>query len=73
MFLVIINLINLIKQTISDLLPIEGEKIRIMEGAKQNLPDKDAVHAATKIIDVCNLASDGDLLIVLISGGMFFT
>lgn len=45
-----------------------SSKIKVMEGAKHNLPDTDAQRSAESICQLaCNL-TEGDLLLVLISG-----
>lgn len=44
-------------------------KIEVYEGAKHNLPDPDAHHAALAILDLAKNLTDKDILVVLISGG----
>ena len=41
----------------------------MIEGAKKNLPDETAQLAASKIKGIAEGAGEGDLLLVLISGG----
>ncbi|KAG8436118.1 hypothetical protein GDO86_007287 [Hymenochirus boettgeri] len=50
------------------LLPLDS-RIRVMEGAEHNLPDKAALAAAREIKTLAEKLSEKDLLIVLISGG----
>ncbi|KAM6468240.1 glycerate kinase [Liasis olivaceus] len=44
-------------------------RIQVMEGAKYNLPDKEALEAARAILNLANSLTAEDLLLVLISGG----
>nr|XP_008103336.1 PREDICTED: glycerate kinase [Anolis carolinensis]XP_008103337.1 PREDICTED: glycerate kinase [Anolis carolinensis]XP_008103338.1 PREDICTED: glycerate kinase [Anolis carolinensis]XP_008103339.1 PREDICTED: glycerate kinase [Anolis carolinensis]XP_008103340.1 PREDICTED: glycerate kinase [Anolis carolinensis] len=44
-------------------------RILVMEGAKHNLPDRDALKAASAIRDLAESLTTEDLLLVLISGG----
>ncbi|XP_026777621.2 glycerate kinase [Pangasianodon hypophthalmus] len=46
-----------------------SSKIKVMEGAKHNLPDTDAQRSAESIRELASSLTDGDLLLVLISGG----
>ena len=43
-------------------------KIEVFEGAKSNLPDDQAHHAALAILDLVSHLTEKDLLIVLVSG-----
>lgn len=47
----------------------ENSPITILEGAKNNLPDEKAQHAASKIKEVAESVGENDILLVLISGG----
>lgn len=47
----------------------EDSRITVIEGAKKNLPDETAQFAASKIKGIAEGAGEGDLLLVLISGG----
>ncbi|XP_062569504.1 glycerate kinase-like [Saccostrea cucullata] len=52
-----------------DLWPRENTKLKVMEGAKNNLPDNDAQTAAVSIKKLVSTLTDQHILIVLISGG----
>lgn len=54
---------------IPESLPIENTKLKIIEGAKSNLPDQMAHNAAKKIETLVRSLSTDSFLIVLISGG----
>nr|CAB3264812.1 glycerate kinase-like [Phallusia mammillata] len=60
---------NLRKNQKSYLLPLDDGKIKVIEGAKDNLPDDDAVEAAKQIVEITQKASFNDLVIALVSGG----
>ncbi|XP_047438319.1 glycerate kinase [Mugil cephalus] len=47
----------------------ENSRIKVMEGAKHNLPDADAQNAAEEIKRLASELTEKDLLLVLISGG----
>ncbi|XP_053724643.1 glycerate kinase isoform X1 [Synchiropus splendidus] len=47
----------------------ENSRIEVMEGARHNLPDADAQQAASMIKELASKLTEGDLLLVLISGG----
>ncbi|GIY44793.1 glycerate kinase [Caerostris darwini] len=47
----------------------EIKKLKIYEGASNNIPDENSLLAATKISELITLLKETDLLIVLISGG----
>ncbi|XP_056131081.1 glycerate kinase isoform X2 [Lampris incognitus] len=47
----------------------DNSRIRVMEGAKHNLPDADSQKAAECIRQLANELTEEDLLLVLISGG----
>lgn len=51
------------------MLPRPNGKIRLLEGAKDNIPDESAWQAATNIVSLVSGLDSRDLLIVLISGG----
>ncbi|XP_039198524.1 glycerate kinase isoform X1 [Crotalus tigris] len=44
-------------------------RIQVLEGARENLPDKDALEAARAILELAKSLTADDLLLVLISGG----
>ncbi|KAI4900619.1 hypothetical protein NFI96_011554 [Prochilodus magdalenae] len=46
-----------------------SSRIKVMEGAKHNLPDLDAQRSAESIRDLVSTLTERDLLLVLISGG----
>ncbi|KAI5619516.1 glycerate kinase isoform X1 [Silurus asotus] len=46
-----------------------NSKIKVMEGAKHNLPDTDAQRSAESIRELASKLTESDLLLVLISGG----
>ncbi|XP_061195468.1 glycerate kinase-like [Saccostrea echinata] len=52
-----------------DLWPKEDTKLKVMEGAKNNLPDDDAQAAAVAIKKLVTTLTDQHILLVLISGG----
>lgn len=46
-----------------------GSPIKVYEGAKNNLPDKEAAETSTKILQLVRKLDENDLLFVAISGG----
>ncbi|XP_033114564.1 glycerate kinase-like [Anneissia japonica] len=52
-----------------DLLLKQGSKVKVLEGAVDNLPDESAVQAADEIAAVVEGVGEDDVLIVLVSGG----
>lgn len=50
----------------------KSEKILFIEGAENNIPDQEAVEGAEKIKELVESLGEDDLLIVLISGKVFF-
>ena len=48
----------------------DDSRIKVMEGAKHNLPDADAQRAAACIDELACELTESDLLLVLISGKM---
>ena len=57
------------KELIEKSILSEGSPIVTLEGAKNNLPDGKAFHAASKIKEVAEGVGEKDILLVLISGG----
>ena len=57
------------KELIEKSILSESSPIVILEGAKNNLPDEKAHHAASKIKEVTESVGEKDILLVLISGG----
>ncbi|KAK5609408.1 hypothetical protein CRENBAI_009564 [Crenichthys baileyi] len=53
----------------SHLLLKKDSRVKVMEGAKHNLPDEDSQKAAEEIKQLTSELSEKDLLLVLISGG----
>jgi len=49
--------------------PREGSKLTFIEGARNNLPDKNAEAAAKQILELALKLDEDDMLLVLISGG----
>lgn len=45
-----------------------NSKIKVMEGAKHNLPDTDAQRSAESIQELASSLTERDVLLVLISG-----
>ncbi|KAA0201970.1 hypothetical protein HAZT_HAZT007248 [Hyalella azteca] len=60
-----------IQNTIKDcnLLPDKSSKVRVYEGAKNNMPDEHALTATREIITLVEALKSSDLIIALISGG----
>ncbi|KAM9483165.1 glycerate kinase isoform 1-T2 [Clarias gariepinus] len=52
-----------------NMLPNARSKIKVMEGAKHNMPDTDAQKSAEGIRELASNLTERDLLLVLISGG----
>ncbi|RUS80656.1 hypothetical protein EGW08_011606 [Elysia chlorotica] len=57
------------KAGLRDMLLPAGSKIRVLEGAGDNLPDEAAMQAAREIAEIVQAAGPDDILVVLISGG----
>ncbi|KAL7891788.1 hypothetical protein AOLI_G00012640 [Acnodon oligacanthus] len=53
----------------TDMLLGSSSRIKVMEGAKHNLPDPDAQRSAESIRELVSTLTERDLLLVLISGG----
>ena len=49
--------------------PRDGCKVRLVEGAANNLPDSAAHATASEILQLAKAATEDDLTIVLVSGG----
>lgn len=49
--------------------PMPDSKIRFVEGARNNLPDAEAMEGAIQVRNLVEQLADDDLLIVLVSGG----
>ncbi|XP_063797421.1 glycerate kinase [Pseudophryne corroboree] len=52
-----------------DMLLSPGSRVRVMEGAANNMPDEAAIRAAGEIRDLAERLEENHLLLVLISGG----
>ena len=57
----------------SDFCVPASSKIEVFEGARDNLPDADAHHAALAVLDLAKNLHDTDILIVLISGNEYIS
>jgi glycerate 2-kinase len=57
---------NLIEQ-------LQTKNIEVIEGAKDNLPDEQSLAAARKIKNLVSSLGSNDILLVLISGNLYFT
>lgn len=55
--------------SLPEFLPSASSRIRFIEGAKDNLPDLAAYNGAVKIRNLVTTIDEGNILIVLISGG----
>ncbi|CAH1784533.1 unnamed protein product, partial [Owenia fusiformis] len=53
----------------SDLLPLDNSKVKICEGAKNNIPDEAAQTTAMAIYHQAQQVTADDILLVLVSGG----
>ncbi|XP_063241836.1 glycerate kinase [Bacillus rossius redtenbacheri] len=52
-----------------EMLPDPGSRLEVHEGAARNLPDPAAARAAGRIKEIAESAGEGDVLLVLVSGG----
>ena len=57
----------------SDLLPLEASKVKLLEGAANNLPDEAAEKTAYLIAELASSLTKDDLLVTLISGNAMIT
>ncbi|XP_028403959.1 glycerate kinase-like isoform X2 [Dendronephthya gigantea] len=57
------------RQTTESSCSSNGNKIEIIEGAKDNFPDENAQRAAIKIMKIAESVKENDILLVLVSGG----
>lgn len=51
-----------------DLLPSSGSRVKIMEGAENNIPDEDAHRAAMEIHSLLEKLTEDDIVLALFSG-----
>lgn len=61
-------IIFLLLYNFRNMLPNARSKIKVMEGAKHNMPDTDAQKSAEGIRELASNLTERDLLLVLISG-----